>query len=43
MMHKDNKKHYIQTFWSFFLHQFLKKISFSSKKHQHTHKKHLKS
>ena len=32
MMHKDNKKHYNQALLVFFLHHFLKKISFSAKK-----------
>ncbi len=31
-MHKDNKKHYIQTLLAFFLHHFSKKISFLPKK-----------
>lgn len=35
-MHKDNKKHYNQTLLAFFLHHFLKKISFSTKYHAKT-------
>lgn len=37
-MHKDNKKHYIQTLLAFFLHQFSKKISFLAKNSKKKHR-----